>query len=46
MTVRELIAALEKMDPDARVMPVVMAENEYDGQPTEMEEWLDYDPDC
>jgi hypothetical protein len=20
--------------------------DEYDGQPTEMEEWLDFDPDC
>jgi len=21
-------------------------EDEYDGQPTELEEWLDFDPDC
>jgi hypothetical protein len=22
------------------------ADEEYDGQPTELEEWMDFDPDC
>ncbi len=22
------------------------SEDDYDGQPTEMDEWLDFDPDC
>jgi hypothetical protein len=71
MTVKDLIEALNKMPPDARVVlmgsyetydgyshpsveldadgEVVIceaAEPEYDGQPSEMEEWHSFDPDC
>jgi hypothetical protein len=71
MTVKEMMDALSKMPPDARVVlmgsyetydgyshpsveldadgEVVICEAEepeHDGQPTEYDEWMSFDPDC
>lgn len=29
-----------------RANDILESEDDYDGQPTELEEWMDFDPDC
>jgi len=35
----DVVAVLEKLEDEAY-------DGDYDGQPTELEEWMDFDPDC
>jgi hypothetical protein len=35
----DVVAVLEKLEEEGY-------DDDYDGQPTELEEWMDFDPDC
>jgi hypothetical protein len=42
----EIAGRLEVAEDEVELIVDQLAAEEYDGQPTEMEEWMDFDPDC
>jgi orotate phosphoribosyltransferase-like protein len=43
---KEIANRLELSEDEVEIVIEQAQDDEYDGQPTELEEWMSFDPDC